>query len=381
MPPDSDQESDASETKQDSTGEVESAQESDLYDDCYSPEENEEETEETKGRGWESRDGQIVWSPSHAETLPYLPATRVTPGPTQYAKDRISCVKSCFDLLITEDIIQGRHVLVDTTNLQARRSVADWSDVHATDLQAYIGLLILAGVYRSRNESTASLWDEYHRRAIFRATMPKRPDVCVDEQFLPFRGRCEFRQHVPNHPAKYGIKVWATCDVVTSYAWKLQLCTGASADSPAEERVDQRKRVVLELTEGLQGNTVTCDNVFTSYALADELLKRKVTLVDVHGVTDYNRCKRAVDNLDKAVCTYSCKRKTTLWPLVFFYYILDVSAYNAFVLWTAVEQGEEVQTEAVHGGVGENARVGAVGTETAPAPCTSRCRHGGGSTV
>lgn len=27
------------------------------------------------------------------------------------------------------------------------------------------------------------------------------------------------------------------------------------------------------MTEGLQGNTVTCDNFFTSYALAEELLK------------------------------------------------------------------------------------------------------------
>lgn len=33
------------------------------------------------------------------------------------------------------------------------------------------------------------------------------------------------------------------------------------------------------MTEGLQGNTVTCDNFFTSYALAEELLKRKTALV------------------------------------------------------------------------------------------------------
>lgn len=38
-------------------------------------------------------------------------------------------------------------------------------------------------------------------------------------------------------------------------------------------------RVALELTEGLQGNVVTCDNFFTSFALAEELLRRKLALV------------------------------------------------------------------------------------------------------
>ena len=34
-----------------------------------------------------------------------------------------------------------------------------------------MGLLILAGVYKSKDESTASLWDAETGRAIFRATM------------------------------------------------------------------------------------------------------------------------------------------------------------------------------------------------------------------
>lgn len=38
-------------------------------------------------------------------------------------------------------------------------------------------------------------------------------------------------------------------------------------------------RVVLDMTSGLQGQNVTCDNFFTSYALGQELLKRKLTMV------------------------------------------------------------------------------------------------------
>ena len=42
----------------------------------------------------------------------------------------------------------------------------------ATDLRTYVGLLILVGVYRSRGEATARLWDAESGRTVFRATMP-----------------------------------------------------------------------------------------------------------------------------------------------------------------------------------------------------------------
>lgn len=47
----------------------------------------------------------------------------------------------------------------------------------------------------------------------------------------------------------------------------------------------------------------------------------------------YNRTKGGVDNLDKFTGTYSCKRMTARWPMVVFFNIIDVSAYNAFVVW------------------------------------------------
>lgn len=208
------------------------------------------------------------------------------------------------------------------TNLQGRRTIAEWKDVDS-DERAYVGLLILAGVYHSRNESTLSLWSEKSGRMVFRATMsekrfryisralrfddklsrPRQRDdelgpfrkiwdmwthrlqmmfspnkeICVDEQLVPFKGRCAFRQYMPKKPAKYGLKVWAVCDVETSYAWRLQLYTGKAAGERAE--INQGMRVVLELTEGLQGHNVTCDNFFTSFPLSEELLRQKNTLV------------------------------------------------------------------------------------------------------
>ncbi|KAJ8393713.1 hypothetical protein AAFF_G00057660 [Aldrovandia affinis] len=38
-------------------------------------------------------------------------------------------------------------------------------------------------------------------------------------------------------------------------------------------------RVVLDMTQGLRGHNITCDNFFTSYSLGQELLKSKLTMV------------------------------------------------------------------------------------------------------
>ncbi|XP_063324883.1 piggyBac transposable element-derived protein 3-like [Pelmatolapia mariae] len=357
-----------------------------------------------------------------------------------YAVASISTLRPPFDLFVTEEI----QLLCTHTNLHGRRKCEDWRDVDGVEMRAYIGILILAGVYRSIDETTCGLWVDKTGRAIFRATMPlyrysqisanirfddklTRPgrfrsdklavirvlwekwvarlpllfkpgvDVCVDEQLVAFKGRCGFRQYMPRKPAKYGIKIWVTCDVATSYPWKMEIYTGKSPGSSRE--VNQGMRVVLQLTEGLQGHTVTCDNFFTSFSLAEELLRRKLALVGTirrnkpelppqlvqlrqrkilsslfaftkttmavsympkqgknvlllspkhrepavsdgekkkqAAILDYNRCKGGVDNLDKVVGAYSCRRKTSRWPLALFYNLLDVSAYNAFVLWKA----------------------------------------------
>ncbi|XP_051273966.1 uncharacterized protein LOC127373486 [Dicentrarchus labrax] len=115
-----------------------------------SEEDTEEEVEDTAGPSdneWKSKKGQILWSPTPPETLGHAPGTGGTPGPTRYATSHISTLKSCFDLFVTEKIIK---LLVDTTNVQGKHSIKDWKDLDATDMEAYIGILILAGVYRSR---------------------------------------------------------------------------------------------------------------------------------------------------------------------------------------------------------------------------------------
>lgn len=102
-------------------------------------------------------------------------------------------------------------------------------------------------------------------------------NVTVDEQLLPFRGRCPFTQYIPSKPAKYGIKIWILCDSETFYAYNLEMYIGRNRNARPE--VNQGQRVVLTLTEDLNGRNVTCDNFFTSYSLATELKKRQMTVV------------------------------------------------------------------------------------------------------
>lgn len=43
-------------------------------------------------------------------------------------------------------------------------------------------------------------------------------NITIDEQLVPYRGRCPFRQYIPSKPAKYGIKIWVLCDSKSWYA-------------------------------------------------------------------------------------------------------------------------------------------------------------------
>ena len=53
-------------------------------------------------------------------------------------------------------------------------------------------------------------------------------------------------------------------------------------------------------------------------------------------ILEYNHNKGGVDNLDKGIGTHSCRRMTARWPLIIFHNIIDVSSYNAFVIWNKI---------------------------------------------
>lgn len=53
-------------------------------------------------------------------------------------------------------------------------------------------------------------------------------------------------------------------------------------------------------------------------------------------ILDYNIGKCGVDTLDQLVRTYNCYRTTNRWPVVLFMNLLNISAYNALVLFLSI---------------------------------------------
>lgn len=59
--------------------------------------------------------------------------------------------------------------------------------------------------------------------------------VTVDEQLILFRGRCPMKQYMPDKPAKYGIKIWATCDSERAFTWITQVYCGKAPNTKPEK--------------------------------------------------------------------------------------------------------------------------------------------------
>ena len=361
-----------------------------------------------------------------------------------------SSIADIFKLFISPDIIQQ---IVTFTNQRGNYETNKhnngeedmvWKNVDEMELYAFIGLLICSGALKGNREPIGMLWktDPCFQRPIFSATMPRTrfsqvsswmrfdnrdtrqerretdklapirdvaerfihncqkyynpgSHLTIDEQLVPFRGRCPFRVYMKSKPAKYGIKVWILADVETSYCKNFQIYLGKQGRAP---EVDQGKRVVMDLVSCLgSGYGITTDNFFTSLELAEVLLDQKLTLCGTLRRTrtfipaeflpsrnrpeyssifafqpeitmvsyvpkknrsvillssehcdgtvgdderkkpeiigHYNATKGAVDTLDKIVAEYSCNRQSKRWPAVIFMNFIDIAAVNAFVLW------------------------------------------------
>lgn len=121
---------------------------------------------------FKSKNDKIFWSSVPHDEHGRAAAANVikmTPGITRFAVTRVSDIKTCFELFMPLSL---KRVIIAMTNLEGKKVQGDmWKDIDEEYLDAYIGVLLLAGVYRSCNEATDSLWDASTGRNIFRATM------------------------------------------------------------------------------------------------------------------------------------------------------------------------------------------------------------------
>lgn len=104
--------------------------------------------------------------------------------------------------------------------------------------------------------------------------------LTIDEQLIPFRGKCRFRMYIPNKPAKYGLKVVMMCDAGAKYMVDALPYLGKGSN---QSNLPLGEYYVKELTKSIHGTkrNITMDNWFTSVPLAKSLLREpyKLTLV------------------------------------------------------------------------------------------------------
>ena len=217
-------------------------------------------------------------------------------------------------------------IILQCTNHEGRRIFHQrWIEVTRPELYTYIGVVLLAGVYRSNKEPIIHLWNKTSGRSVFPNSMSRnrftditrclrfddretraerrerdklapirqvtdiiqrrcvanfRPsqNLCVDEQLVLYRGRCGFKVYMPSKPGKYGIKIWICADVDSSYCCNFDVYTGQMGRGP---EIGQGERVVLQLTEPYTGSgrNVTADHFFSPLHLARALLTRRMTYV------------------------------------------------------------------------------------------------------
>ena len=74
--------------------------------------------------------------------------------------------------------------------------------------------------------------------------------VTIDEQLVPFRGRCKFMQYMPSKPAKYGIKIFWMCDARVPYAIDGMIYTGRQPGEEVQRNLGAN--IVQQLSSGFR---------------------------------------------------------------------------------------------------------------------------------
>ena len=219
-------------------------------------------------------------------------------------------------------------LIVKYTKEEGKRQRGDaWKETDDVEIRGLICILVFLGAQKQSKVNLTTIWEPLIGQDFVRATMSKNrcfqllntlrfdnkdtrrrrqetdklapinevldlhlanlqkyyvpgASLTVDEQLIPFRGRCSFIKYIPSKPAKYGLKLFWICDSETYYPLKCIIYTGAMSRIPRVLGQSQGHAVVMELTLPYQnkGRNVTMDNFFTDTALAEKLLQRKTTI-------------------------------------------------------------------------------------------------------
>ena len=274
-----------------------------------------------------AKDG-TVWNATPVAAAAQTPAANIVNLPRNRIPNTNQAITpaDCFDLYISPDIIRD---IVKYTNLEGVRQKGDrWVATDGLEIRALIGIIIYLGAQRQSKVNLVTIWTPLIGQDFCRATMSKNrvfallsalrfddkdtrrlrqqrdplapisdilkvhsanllryfvpgATLTVDEQLIPFRGRCSFIQYIPSKPAKYGLKLFWICDSETYYPLKNIVYCGKMSRIPTILGEGQGHQVVMELSLPFQGKgrNITMDNFFTDASLAAKLLNKKTTVI------------------------------------------------------------------------------------------------------
>ena len=119
-----------------------------------------------------SKNGKEVW---HTDLIVNGGRRRVSnvlktaPGPTRYTNRQADTVRLSFELFIRKPLFE---IICKWTNKGGRRVYKDKrNDVTVEELYKVIGLMVLIGVYKSKNEDICQLWGLENGSPIFNNIM------------------------------------------------------------------------------------------------------------------------------------------------------------------------------------------------------------------
>ncbi|XP_012935756.1 host cell factor 1 isoform X3 [Aplysia californica] len=249
------------------------------------------------------------------------------------------------------------------------------------------------------------LWDDFNDN-LCREYTPG-PTLTVDEQLIPWRGRCSFLQYLPSKPDTFGIKIFWICDAENGFPLHGEPYLGRKG---TKRQQNLERDTVIALTQPYfgSGRNLTVNNFFTDLTLSTYLLSNNITLVGTvkktrrflppefksgkglgkgdaifafqkkatilafksnkkehvvllstmhcadkfdeevnkpEIVTSYNSTKGGVGTMDQMCHALTTKRKTNRWPMLLFYNMLDLASVASLNIWRKIAPEDKLSKE------------------------------------
>ncbi|GFS10164.1 PiggyBac transposable element-derived protein 4 [Elysia marginata] len=208
--------------------------------------------------------------------------------------------------------------VVCCTNLEGERVYGkNRGKTDATEIEGFVGCLLYLGTLRDNRTTTTVHWDKTNGNQLLRACFSRNrflklsnhlrfddkstrqsrrakdafatfreiwddfnlnlgkeyipgPMLTVDEQLMPWRGRCGFLQYLPSKPDKYGLKIFWICDAGKGYPLIGEPYLGKVGRS-REMNIGRNTAIALSEPYFGSGRNLTVDNFFTDMALSTPL--------------------------------------------------------------------------------------------------------------